>query len=209
MLTRRLSSTTLLLGLGFTALLALAPACDDGDDGDDEAAEGNDSADSNSSNSSNDSADSNDTNSTNDSADSNDSGSDACADACASLESCGLPGGECLGFCTSDACAQCLLASESCGTDCLDACAPTSETTGDGDGDTTDTGPNIPPTECVLNSECGLGYECVACGLTDNEGWCEQTSECTFDDDCGIDGKCGYNVESSAYRCLPAEYCGG
>ena len=59
-----------------------------------------------------------------------------------------------------------------------------------------------------MNSECGISFECVACNLNDNEGWCEQSGPCSFDDDCGIDGKCGYNVESAAYRCLPASYCG-
>jgi hypothetical protein len=47
----------------------------------------------------------------------------------------------------------------------------------------------------------------VSCNLTDNEGWCEQSMACTWDEDCGFGGKCGYNVQTSDYRCLPASYC--
>jgi hypothetical protein len=53
----------------------------------------------------------------------------------------------------------------------------------------------------------GISFECVSCNLTDNEGWCEQSMACTWDEDCGFGGKCGYNVETSDYRCLPAAYC--
>jgi hypothetical protein len=182
-----------------TALLALAGACDSGgDEGDaDEAGDGDgDNGDG-------------DGDGNTDNAESGDGSSEACEGACANLESCGLPTSECLMICFADECATCLANSNSCGEDCLEACAPVTDT-GDGDGDTTgdgdgDTG--VPETECVLNTECGISFECVACGLTDNEGWCVQSSECSFDDDCGIDGKCGYNVETSDYRCLPESYC--
>jgi hypothetical protein len=128
--------------------------------------------------------------------------------ACANLESCGVPSNECLMLCIDDDCATCLADSESCGEDCLQACAPVTDD-GNDEADTTDDGSDtgVPETECVLNDECGISFECVACNLTDNEGWCFQSMECSFDDDCGIDGKCGYNVETSDYRCLPADHC--
>jgi hypothetical protein len=77
--------------------------------------------------------------------------------------------------------------------------------TGDGDGDTGN--PEVPDKDCVINNDCGLSYECVSCGLTDGEGWCLQSMGCSFDEDCGFGGKCGYNVETADYRCLPAAYC--
>lgn len=183
-----------------SSLLAVATACD-GDDGDDNASSGETGGDSGNTNSS----------TTNTSGGNTDEGGEACQEACVNLESCGFSVNECLGICTTNACGECLASSGSCGEDCVDACAPV-DPTGDGDGDPTgdgdgdgDTSP--PDKECVINDDCGLSYECVSCNLTDNEGWCEQTMECTWDEDCGFGGKCGYNVETADYRCLPAEYC--
>lgn len=63
-----------------------------------------------------------------------------------------------------------------------------------------------PKTECMDDHDCGISQECVACGLTDSAGWCAFKKECMFDDDCAPD-KCGYNVVTSDYRCLPKMYC--
>src|SRR5690606_27517191 len=133
-------------------------------------------------NNDNDDNDDNDDNSTND--DNDDSSADICDDACVNLESCGVPINECLGICTGGACGTCLANSGSCGQDCAEACAPggdgDGDPTGDGDGDPTGDGDGDPPPdkECVINDDCGLSFECVSCSLTDNEGWCEQSSDC-------------------------------
>jgi hypothetical protein len=63
-----------------------------------------------------------------------------------------------------------------------------------------------PKTNCMSVHDCGISQECIACGLTDTAGWCSFKKECMFDSDCAPD-KCGYNVETSEYRCLPATYC--
>lgn len=198
--------------LGFTAALGLASACvtienpdeSGGDDNADETGNNDGNNDSSNNDSNNDSND-----------DGNDDSADICEDACGVLESCGFPTAECLDFCVSGACAECLAASDQCGEDCVNAC---SEPPGDGDGDDDPTGDgdgeesgdgdgDVPPKECVINNDCGISFECVSCELNDAEGWCEQTMECDFDEDCGFGGKCGYNVETAAWRCLPAEYC--
>jgi hypothetical protein len=209
MLTRRVSKLPALFHafalLPLTTVLALASACvviEDDDGGNADETSGNDG---NTDNSSND-------NSSNDNADGS---PELCEDACLNLESCGFPVDECLAFCGADACAECLASSDSCGQDCVDACAGgpgdgDGDPTGDGDGDPSGDGDgdgDVPPTECVINADCGISFECVACNLNDNEGWCEQSMACTWDEDCGFGGKCGYNVETSDYRCLPAEYC--
>lgn len=185
-----------------TTLLAFATACD-GDDGDDNA-------------SSSETGDSGNTtgNTSGNTSGNTDDGSEACDGACANLESCGFPVAECLSFCTSGACGECLASSSSCGQDCLDACAggdgDGDGDSGDGDGDSGDGDGDgdVPAKDCVINDDCGISFECVACNLNDNEGWCEQTMACTWDEDCGFGGKCGYNVETADYRCLPAAYCG-
>lgn len=148
-------------------------------------------------------------------------GGSACADACATLggdpacAAMGIDESSCGSLCTSDACAACLGASAECGTDCQSACAGGGDDgADDGGGDSSggaDDGADdggIPQPECINDGECGISFQCVSCGLNDGEGWCVQTMECSFDEDCGSGGKCGYNVQSGDYRCLPAEYCG-
>lgn len=65
---------------------------------------------------------------------------------------------------------------------------------------------SAPKTNCTSDKDCGISQECVACGLNDTAGWCSFKKECMFDDDCAPD-KCGYNVVTSDYRCLPKMYC--
>jgi hypothetical protein len=140
-----------------------------------------------------------------------DDGGKSCVDACETLvedPQCALDQSECVASCNGDACATCLSQSGDCGGECVDVCSGGDDGDPDtGNDDSSDDG-NIPEPQCVMEGECGLGQECIACGLTDNEGWCVSAEECIDDDDCGIDGKCGYNVESGDYRCLPAAYCG-
>lgn len=146
-----------------------------------------------------------------------DGGGQGCADACAALADdaqCGMVGfdeGVCTDACSSDACAACLAASEACGNDCDAMCGGGGSGDGSDDdadsGEASDDGPSVPSPECVSDDECGVSFECLSCRLTDGEGWCFQTEECSFDADCGSGGKCGYNVESGEYRCMEAEYC--
>jgi hypothetical protein len=208
MLTRRSSQTTILL---LTTLLAFTTACDDGDDGD-TAGEGETGDTGNTSgNTSNTSGNTSNTSGNTDGND--DSDSEICDEACINLMACGFPVDECLSFCSIGPCGECLASSDSCGQDCANACAGDGDGDGDGgdgDGDAGDgdgDGDPIPPKNCVINDDCGLSFECVSCNLTDGEGWCEQSMDCTWDEDCGFGGKCGYNVETADYRCLPASYC--
>jgi hypothetical protein len=204
MLTRRFLQTTTML---LTTLLAFTTACD-GDDGDDNASS---SETGDSGNTSGNTTGNTSGNTTGNTTGDPDEGAEACDGACVNLEACGFPVDECLAFCTSGACGECLASSDSCGQDCVDACAGGGDgdgDPGDGDGDPSGDGDgDVPPKDCVINNDCGISFECVSCNLTDGEGWCEQSMECTWDEDCGFGGKCGYNVETSAYRCLPASYC--
>jgi hypothetical protein len=160
--------------------------------------------------------------------DGGDGGGAACSDACATLAgdpdcaAMGVDAATCASLCTSDACATCLEASAMCGLDCQTACAGGGDDGADdgaddgvdssgGGDDGADDGADdggVPEIECINDGECGISFECVSCGLNDGAGWCFQTMECSFDEDCGSGGKCGYNVQSSDYRCLPAANCG-
>lgn len=141
-------------------------------------------------------------------------GGASCSDACATLAedpACAdfLDAAGCEAQCGDQTCAACLEASASCGADCEGACAGGGGEDGSGDGGGSgDDGGSVPMTECTADADCGISFECVACRVTDDEGWCEQTTECSFDSDCGTNGRCGYNVETSSYRCLPSMYCG-
>jgi hypothetical protein len=139
--------------------------------------------------------------------DGEDDGGASCADACEQLSGCGVPTADCLAICGAGAsgCANCLADSSSCGEDCVSACEGGGET-GDSEdsGSTTD---DPPQPHCTKTDECGISQECVACELNDSEGWCEFADECNFDSDCGSGRVCGYNVETSDYRCLSAQYC--
>jgi hypothetical protein len=147
-----------------------------------------------------------------------DEGGAACGDACAALvedPQCAMGGFDeaaCADSCSSDACAACLSESDACGTDCEAACAgggsSADGSSADGSSDDASDDGNMPPPQCVKDDDCGISSECVACSLTATEGWCEVTMECSSDTDCGVGGKCGYNVKTSAYRCLEAEHCG-
>jgi hypothetical protein len=115
--------------------------------------------------------------------------------------------------CDMNACMQCVVGGG--GASCAQACggcddgsgASGSGAAGGGDAGNGGSGSNVPKPECIMDDECGISFECLACNLNDAQGWCFQTKECNSDSDCGIDGKCGYNVASSAWRCLPADHC--
>jgi hypothetical protein len=144
--------------------------------------------------------------------DGDDGGAD-CAQACEQLSECGVPTPDCLMLCGAggDACASCLAGSSMCGEDCLAACEGGNESGETGEtsdtSDTSDTGDEGPDPDCTTENECGLGQECVACNLSATEGWCEFSDACDFDEDCGSGRVCGYNVETSEYRCISADYC--
>jgi hypothetical protein len=112
--------------------------------------------------------------------------------------------------CDEQGCLACFNASTSEGADCMAACKGCDDDSGDDNGggsggSGSDTGGKQP--DCTMDHDCGISLECVACGLTDTQGFCEFTKPCKFDEDCGVDQKCGYNVVSSEYRCLPASDC--
>lgn len=148
-------------------------------------------------------------------------GAGACAEACQSLAAdpeCSMAGIDesvCMMVCGSGACAECLASSSACGADCEAACAGGGDSADDGsdDGsddasdDGSDDGEPKPEPECQKNNDCGVSYECVSCNLTSYEGFCEQTEACSHDSDCGSGRVCGYNVETSQYRCVSAEFC--
>jgi hypothetical protein len=111
--------------------------------------------------------------------------------------------------CDQDACLACF--TKNGGADCADECKGCEDDANGGagsgsGGSTAETTGGKQPT-CANDHECGISFECLACGLNDTKGWCFQTKSCTFDGDCGSGNKCGYNVVSSEYRCLPADTC--
>jgi hypothetical protein len=118
--------------------------------------------------------------------------------------------------CDDQACLACF--NSGGGADCADECKGCEDDGNGGGGngsagnDSGSGGSNAEMTggkqpECASDDDCGISFECLACGLTDSQGWCFQTKACKFDGDCGVGNKCGYNVKSSEYRCLPADTC--
>lgn len=105
--------------------------------------------------------------------------------------------------CDEQACITCFDGGDE---DCADECRGCDDGESGGGG-TSGAGSSGPQPECATEHDCGISQECVSCELTAHEGFCVFSEECHFDDDCGAGNKCGYNVETSEYRCIPSAKC--
>lgn len=126
------------------------------------------------------------------------------ASACASG---GFDEAQCLAACSTTTCATCLGGSTQCGDDCVTACVGSGVDPTDGADDEDGEDPPRRP-NCRGDGECGLGWSCVACELSDAEGWCAPRVTCSSDANCRAREICAWLVEGGGWACLAADYCG-